>query len=146
MTLRVMVSRHSAFYSPLIATIAAGFLKEHGLEATYSILAPGQRSQALIRDGIVDLMQSAVSSNWKPMERTESPLPVHVAQINQRDGFFLVARTPDTSFQWKHLEGKTLLADHGVQPMIMLRYAASHNGVRWSRIRVIDAGTPEQMS
>src|SRR5438046_20476 len=30
--------------------------------------------------------------------------------------------------------------------MIMLRYAASHNGVRWSRIRVIDAGTPEQMS
>ena len=146
MTLRIMVSRHSAFYSPLIATIAAGFLKEQGLDAAYSILGPAQRSQSLIRDGVVDVMQSAVSSNWKPMERAESTLPVHFAQINQRDGFFLVARAPDASFQWKHLEGKTLLADHGVQPMVMLRYAASYNGVRWSRIGVIDVGTPEQMS
>ena len=30
-TLRIMVSRHSAFYSPLLATFAAGFLREEGL-------------------------------------------------------------------------------------------------------------------
>jgi NitT/TauT family transport system substrate-binding protein len=146
MILRVMVSRHSAFYSPLISTIAAGFLKERGLEAAYSILGAGQRSHVLIRDGAVDVMQSAVSSNWKPMERAESPLPVHFAQINQRDGFFLAARAPDASFQWKNLEEKTLLADHGPQPLVMLRYAASCNAVDWSRIRIVDAGTPEQMT
>src|SRR5712692_911454 len=119
MTLRIMVSRHSVFYSPLISTIAAGFLKQEGLEASYSILGPGERSQALIRDGVVDVMQSAVSSNWTPMERGESPLPVHFAQINQRDGFFIVGRASDAPFQWKHLKGHTLLADHGLQRLAL---------------------------
>ncbi|MCU1339107.1 MAG: hypothetical protein JWO19_4688 [Bryobacterales bacterium] len=140
-----MVSRHAAFYSPLIVTIAGGFLHEQGLEATYSVLAPGQRSHELIRENAVDVVQSAVSSNWGPLERGESPLPVHFAQINQRDGFFLTGRSPEPDFEWKNLEGKTLLADHGVQPMAMLRYASSRNGVDWTRLRVIDAGKPEQM-
>ncbi|MGA1996341.1 MAG: hypothetical protein ABSH45_11245, partial [Bryobacteraceae bacterium] len=79
MPLRIMVSRHSVFYSPLIATIAGGFLERHGMAAEYAILAAGQRSSALIGAGAVDIMQSAVSSNWKPMEQGESPLPVHFA-------------------------------------------------------------------
>jgi len=140
-----MVSRHSAFYSPLISTIAAGFLERRGLSAEYSVLAKGQRSAELIRDGKVDIMQSAVSSNWKPMDQGESPLPVHFAQINQRDGFFLVARKPDPAFRWTDLEGKALLGDHAFQPMTMLRYAGRLNGVDWARVRMVDAGEPEEM-
>jgi NitT/TauT family transport system substrate-binding protein len=145
MPLRIMVSRHSAFYSPLIATIAGGFLRDVGLDATYDVLRPGQRSHALIRDGIVDIMQSAVSSNWRLIESGETPRPVHFAQINRRDGFFLAGRRADPDFQWKKLEGATLLADHGLQPLVMLKYAVHYNGADWSRIRVVDAGTPEQM-
>src|ERR1019366_849384 len=110
MTLRIMVSRHSAFYSPLISTIAGGFLERRGLAAEYGVLGKGQHTVALIRDGAVDIMQSAVSLNWKPMERDD--LPVHFAQINRRDGFFLVAREPDTAFEWKKLIGPDVLADH----------------------------------
>ena len=33
--LRVMASRHSAFYSPLIGTIAGGFLQEEGFEPEF---------------------------------------------------------------------------------------------------------------
>jgi len=145
MPLGIMVSRHSAFYSPLIATIAAGFLREQGLDATYDVLKPGQRSHALLRDGVVDIMQSAVSSNWRLIESGETPRPVHFAQINRRDGFFLAGRSPDPHFQWKKLEGAALLADHGLQPLVMLKYAAHFNGADWTRIRVIDAGSPEQM-
>src|SRR5258705_13233742 len=112
-----MVSRHSLFYSPLIATIVGGYLEKQGLAGDYSILGEGQRSVDLIRDGAVDIMQSAVSSNWRPMERGESPLPVHFAQINSRDGFFLVAREPDPLFEWKKLEGSELLADPALQPL-----------------------------
>ena len=145
MPLRIMVSRHSAFYSPLISTIAAGFLEKQGLSGAYSILGAGQRSSVLLREGIVDIMQSAVSSNWKPIEAGEAPLPVHFAQINRRDGFFLVAREPDPAFHWKKLEGKSLVADHGGQPLAMLRYAIRTNGVDWRRIHAIDAGSPEEM-
>src|SRR5258707_11776806 len=138
MPLRIMVSRHSVFYSPLIATIAGGFLERRGVAAEYSILAKGQRSSALIRDGSVDILQAAVSSSWKPMEQGESPLPVHFAQINQRDGFFLVAREPDAAFEWNKLAGHEVLADHAAQPFIMLKYAARSNGVEWARVNAID--------
>ena len=32
---RVMVNRHSAFYSPLIGTVAGGFLAKEGLDPHY---------------------------------------------------------------------------------------------------------------
>jgi len=139
MQLRIMVSRHSAFYSPLIAAVAE-------IDATYGILGAGQRSHELIRDGVVDIVQSAVSSNWKPLERGESPLPVHFALINRRDGFFLAGRDRNEVFEWRNLEGRTLLADHGGQPLAMLRYAAGYNGVAWTNVRVLDRGTPEEMA
>jgi NitT/TauT family transport system substrate-binding protein len=145
MPLRITVSRHSVFYSPLIATIAGGFLKRRGLAAEYGLLAKGQRASSLLRDGSVDIMQSAVSSNWKLMEQGESPLPVHFAQINQRDGFFLVAREPDAAFEWKELVGQAVLADHAAQPLMMLKYAARLNGVEWASVNAVDAGTPEDM-
>src|SRR5271165_3927147 len=112
MPLRIMVSRHSEFYSPLIATIAGAFLERHGETAEYRILGKGQRSSVLLREGVVDIMQSAVSSNWKPMELSETGLPVHFAQVNQRDGFFLVAREPDRGFAWSKLASQAVLADH----------------------------------
>ena len=141
-----MVSRHSAFYSPVIATISAGFLEREGFAASYSVLAPGQRTYVLLQEQQVDVMQSSVSSNWKPMEDGVSPLPVHFAQINRRDGFFLVARSPAPEpFEWMQLHGRALLADHGLQPLAMLRYAAHYNQAEWARIQVTDAGSPEEM-
>ena len=145
MQLNIMVSRHSAFYSPLISTISGGFLAHEGLEATYSVLREGQRSHELIRDGAVHIMQSAVSSNWKPLAQGVTPLPVHFALINRRDGFFIAGRKPDTAFDWKALEGKTLLADYGLQPLVMLKFAAHFSGVEWTRINVVNAGAPDSM-
>jgi len=143
--IRILVARHSAFYSPLIACVAAGFLRQEGLEATYGIVPPGRKSHEMLRNGEVEIVQSAVSSNWALIEKGETVLPVHFAQINQRDGFFLAGREPDEAFDWKKLEGRVLLADHGRQPLAMLRFAAHCQGVDWERIEVIDAGTPQQM-
>jgi NitT/TauT family transport system substrate-binding protein len=143
MLIRIMASRHSAFYSPLLSCIQ--FLREEGHEVPYSVLGPKQRSYALLRDQAIDIMQSAVSSNWSLREQGIEPLPVHFAQINQRDGFFIVGRQPDPEFQWKTLEGKTLLADHGAQPLVMLKYAVKHNGADWKQIKIKDAGTPDKM-
>lgn len=133
-----MASRHSAFYSPLLVCVR--FLRDEGHEVPYGVLAPGQQTYVILRDGAADIVQSAVSTNWKLRERGMEPLPVHFAQINQRDGFFLVAREPDPSFEWKKLEGRTLLADRGDQPLVMLKHAVRHNGVDWTRIRVVRQG------
>ena len=79
------------------------------------------------------------------MEAGETDLPVHFAQINTRDGFFIAARAPEERFDWKQLEGHGFLADHGHQPMLMLRYAGAQQGVDWSRVEMIDAGSPAEM-
>ncbi len=44
-TVRITASRHTAFYSPLICTMAAGFLERHGLQYTYGVLAPGETAK-----------------------------------------------------------------------------------------------------
>jgi NitT/TauT family transport system substrate-binding protein len=143
--IRILVSRHSSFYSPLIAAVTAGFLADEGLEPSYDVLPKGRTARDMIRQGEVDVVQAAVSSNWGPMESGEGNLPAHFAQINQRDGFFLAGRQPDPRFHWRKLEGKSLLADHGGQPLIMLRYAAFCRGVDWNSINVLDAGSIEEI-
>lgn len=109
----ILVSRHSAFYSPLISTISGGFLEREGLEATYGAIQPGQNSRPLLRSGAAEVMQSAVGSRWGPLERGETDLPVHFAQINRRDGFFLAIRAGALISDWKDPEGRRLLDDHG---------------------------------
>ena len=39
--IRIQFTRFSAFYSPLIATIAGGFLKDEGFEPQHSIAPAG---------------------------------------------------------------------------------------------------------
>jgi len=143
--LRIMVYRHSVFYSPLIATIAGGFLEDEGLSAAY-FQKPPQRSQyEMFRDGEIDVMQAAVSTSWDPLSKGVRDIPVHFAQINQRDGFFLTARPGRGAFDWKQLEGAELLGDHAQQPFAMLKYGLHVKGVDLKRVRFVNAGTPETM-
>src|ERR671925_423574 len=96
--LRVMAYRHSVFYSPLLATIAGDFLNGEGLDATY-FPKPSQRNlYEMFRQGEVDIMQAAVSTSWDPLSKGLRDIPVHFAQINQRDGFFLVRRGGNAAF------------------------------------------------
>src|SRR6516164_4413582 len=118
--LRIMVYRHSVFYSPLIATIAGGFLKDEGLDAVYCQKPPGRNQYQMFREGEVDIMQAAVSTSWDPLSKGIRDIAVHFAQINQRDGFFLAGRAGARSFDWKQLEGARLVADHAQQPFAML--------------------------
>lgn len=120
-------------------------MEKYGLEYSYGVLPPGETAAGMIREGRTDIMQSAPSTNWAKMDKGETGFPMHFALINRRDGFFLAGRNQNASFTWKDLEGRTLIADHGSQPLTMLRYAARHNGVDWSKIDVVNAGTPEEM-
>jgi NitT/TauT family transport system substrate-binding protein len=144
-TLRIMVYRHAVFYSPLIVTIAGGFLKEEGLDAEY-FPKPSERNQyEMFRNGEVDVMQAAVSTSWDPLSKGIRDIPVHFAQINQRDGFFITKRGAPATFEWKNLEGARLIADHAQQPFAMLKYGLHRAGVDINRVQLINAGNPDAM-
>lgn len=144
-SLRLMVYRHSAFYTPLIATMAAGFLEEEGLKAEYFVKPKTRDLYEMFRSGEVDIMQAAVSTSWDPLSKGIRDIPMHFAQINQRDGFFLAAPDPDPGFDWKKLEGSLVIADHSQQPFAMLNHALHLEDVDIGRIKFVKAGPPEEM-
>lgn len=141
----VMVTRHSAFYTPLLVTIGGGFLAAEGIEAEFSIAETPRDILAGVHGGTVQVAQSAVSANFGALERGKKSPLVHFAQINERDGFMLVARTPDESFTWDKLKGSKVLVDHGRQPLAMFKYALHKEGIEFEAIEAIDAGGPESM-
>ena len=143
--IRIEFTRFSAFYSPLIATMAGGFLKAEGLEPKHSVSAPGKSAIAGLIDGSVHVAQSAPSYNLGPLEQGKQPPALHFAQINEKDGFFLTGRTPDPAFTWDKLKGRKVIVDHGTQPMAMFKYACFKRGLDFKAIDAIDAGTTDKM-
>ncbi len=136
----IQFTRFSAFYSPLIATIAGGFLKDEGLEPKYSVAAAGKSAIAGLLDGSVQVAQSAPSQGFTPLEKGEQPPAVHFAQINEKDGFFITARKADPKFTWDKLKSGKTLVDHGGQPLAMFKYACFRNGLDWKSLPIVDAG------
>jgi NitT/TauT family transport system substrate-binding protein len=65
--IHIEFTRFSAFYSPLIATMAGGFLKAEGLDAKHAISAPGRTAIASLIDGTAHVVQSAPSQGFTPL-------------------------------------------------------------------------------
>lgn len=145
--LKIMASRHSAFYSPMICTIAGGFLEKEGLSGEYHVVTDGGSSGMEVAEGRMDVAQAAVSASWGALDNGSKAPFAHFAQINRYDGFFLAGREADSNFTWdKLLKGKFLHV-HGGQPEAMLRYAAHNKGVDLSDVDDIDSpGGDEIMS
>jgi NitT/TauT family transport system substrate-binding protein len=143
--IRIEFTRFSAFYSPLIATMAGGFLKAEGLEPKHSVSAPGKSAIAGLMDGSVHVAQSAPSASFGPLEQGKVPPALHFAQINEKDGFFLTGRSPDKAFSWDKLKGRRVLVDHGGQPMAMFKYACFKRGLDFKDIVAVDAGSVDKM-
>jgi NitT/TauT family transport system substrate-binding protein len=130
----IQFTRFSAFYSPLIATMAGGFLKQEGLTPKHSIAPAGKSAIEGVVAGTVHVCQSAPSQGFGPLEKGQTPPAVHVAQINEMDGFFLTGRAADPAFSWDTLRGKRVLVDHGGQPLAMFKYACHKRGLDYASI------------
>ncbi len=136
--IHIQFTRFSAFYSPLIATIAGGFLKEEGLQPKHSNAPVGKSAIDGVVAGTVHVCQSAPSQGFGPLEKGQTPPAVHFAQINEKDGFFLTGRAADPEFNWDKLKGKQVLVDHGGQPLAMFKYACHKRGLDYKAINAVD--------
>jgi NitT/TauT family transport system substrate-binding protein len=143
--INIQFTRFSAFYSPLIATMAGGFLEQEGLRPRHTVAPPGTSAITGLVDGSVHVAQSAPSQGFGPLEQGKSPPALHFAQINEMDGFFLVGRAAEPQFAWDRLEGRKVLVDHGGQPLAMFKYACHKRGLPFQSIVALDAGSTERM-
>ena len=144
-SIRIQFTRFSAFYSPLIATVAGGFLEKEGLEGDLSVAEHGVSALEALLRGDVDLVQSAPSQAFASAEKRETPPAVHFAQINNTDGFFIAGRKANSNFTLQDLKGKRVIVDHGGQPLHMFNYACHKVGLKLSDFEAIDAGSADEM-
>ena len=138
--IEIQFTLFTAFYSPLISTMSGGFLKEEGIEATYSVSPPGVSAIKALEDSEAQVIQSAPSQAFNSLAKGEMPTAIHFAQINEMDGFFVTAREPDPDFSWKKLEGTEVVMFGGGQPLAMFQYACHKAGIDFSTIKPIKPG------
>jgi NitT/TauT family transport system substrate-binding protein len=132
--------RFSAFYSPLLLTMAGGHLAAEDIEATYDIVRPDRTILDGIADGSVQVAQSATAVSFEPWAAGDVLPFRHFALMNCRDGFFIARRGGASQFAWSDLERSAVIADHFFQPMAMLRAALAAQGVDESTVQFVDEG------
>ncbi len=138
--IKIQFTLFSAFYSPLISTISAGFLKDERLDPEWSVSPPGVSAIASLEDGSNHVVQSALSQGFTPLGQGQIPSVVHFAQINEMDGFFITGRDADTNFTWSKLEGADVVTFAGGQPLAMFKYACHKAGIDFDSINLIHPG------
>jgi len=138
--INIQFTLFSAFYSPLISTMSGGFLKAEGLEPDWSVAQPGVSALAALADGSAHVVQSALSQGFTSLNKGETPVGVHFAQVNEMDGFFLTGRAADPAFSWNQLEGADVVMFGGGQPLDMFKFACHKAGIDYGKINPITPG------
>jgi NitT/TauT family transport system substrate-binding protein len=136
--LRLMETFHNLFYTPIYVALGGGFLAQQGLDVSYSTAPPGQTAIELLKAGEVDIVQTGVSRSFMDLDAGHDDAPLHIAEINQRDGFFLVSHAPTAEWTWHDLEGASVIpVGFTPVPWTSLRYAMLANGVDLAKVRLL---------
>jgi len=138
------VAFQSPFYTPLFVTNALGYFKDEGFAGTtISVPAPG-KTVDMLHDGSADVILSGVMRTFIMAERGD-PKMVAIAEVNSRDGFFILSRTPVGEFSWKQLEGKRLaLFGLAPTPWMCLKTAMREQGADPAKVQVLEKLDPDQ--
>ena len=107
--LRLMDTYRNLFYTPIYTAVAGGFLYAEGLDVMFSTVPTGRPPLDMLKQGEVDIIQTGISRSLMALDDGDEAAPLHIAEINQRDGFFLISNAPTDNWQWCNLEGSTVI-------------------------------------
>lgn len=104
-----MDTYRNLFYTPIYTAVAGGFLYAEGLDVMFGTVPTGTPPFDMLKQNEVDIIQTGISRSLMALDDGDEDAPLHIAEINRRDGFFLVSRTPTDNWQWSDLEGSTVI-------------------------------------
>jgi NitT/TauT family transport system substrate-binding protein len=100
---------HSLFYAPMYVALCLGHFGDEGLEVEIETSRPGRTTVTGLLDGSLDISMGGIMRSLDLADREGRFLP-HFAEVNSRNGFFLLAREPRPAFAWSDLRGRTVLS------------------------------------
>ena len=99
--LRLLETFRNLFYTPIYVAVSGGFLYRRGLSVKFSTMPEGGAMMETLRSGDADIAQTGISRSLVELDEGREDAPLHFAEINSRDGFFLVAREPFGEGGWR---------------------------------------------
>jgi len=130
-SLRLMEVFRTVFYTPIHVAVAGGFLESEGLDVSFSSCPPdlGSVPNAL-NQGVADISGSGVMRSIIESDSGAQTVLPHFAEINSRDGFFVLGRETSDGFQWDSLSGATVIpVGFSAMPWASFQFALRKNGV-----------------
>jgi NitT/TauT family transport system substrate-binding protein len=126
-----METFRTVFYTPIYVTVAGGYLESEGLDVDFQT-CPGRFPHPLsaLNHDAADLVQSGIMRSIIASDWGAETVPRHFAEINSRDGFFVLGRQPSEEFSWSDFSGATIIpVGFSPMPWASFRYALRNNGV-----------------
>ena len=137
--LRLMETWRSIFYTPIYVSVAGGFLDKEGLDVEFST-CPSKFPHPLsaLHHDAADIVQSGIMRSIIASDWGAETVPLHFAKINSRDGFFILGRHPQDSFDWESLRGSRVIpVGFSPMPWASLQYALRKHGLEPSDLNLM---------
>lgn len=120
----------SVFYAPQYVAFTQGFFGQEGLEVELTTAQGADKGMAALLSGSADIGFFGPEAAVYVYQRGAPDHAVGFAQLTRRDGSFLMARRPSSTFQWSEVRGKTIVgARKGGVPEMVLEWILRRNGI-----------------
>ena len=108
MRLTIYEPFRSIFYAPQFVALHGGHFAAEGLDVDVVTAGAGTTTTGALTDGRSEIALGGIMRSLDLADRG-GPLLPHFAEVNSRNGFFLLSRTPRPRFEWRELVGATLI-------------------------------------
>ena len=129
--LRLMETFRTVFYTPIYVTVAGGYLESEGLDVDFQTCPAGfPHPLSALNHGAADIVQSGIMRSIIAADWGGETVPRHFAEINSRDGFFVLGARPSDDFDWGHFASSTVIpVGFSPMPWASFQYALRNNGI-----------------
>lgn len=121
---------HSVFYAPLYVAIENGYFEEEKIKINLTNGGGANNSMTAVLSGTAQIGLMGPETVIYVYNQGKKDCPKVIGQLTQKDGSFLVSRTPAENFQWSDLQGKDILAGRrGGVPAMTFSYMLKELGL-----------------
>lgn len=126
----------SIFYTPQFVTLYGGYFAAEGLDVEIRTSTVSVTTTSALIDGVAPVCLGGVMRSLDLADRG-GPRLLHFAEVNSRNGFFLLGRERRPSFSWSNLIGRTVLSfAEAPTPWQCLLTVLRRHGVDPARVRI----------
>lgn len=145
--LTVMEPFHSLFYAPQYVALHGGHFAAEGLEVTVHTAGGGVTTTSALLEGKAHISMGGIMRSLDLADRGLGLL-VHFAEVNSRNGFFLLSRERRPGFRWSDLAGATVISfAEAPTPWQCMLTVLRREGVDPSRVTIVrDLPVPEAVA